>query len=155
MHPVRGATNLKLGIYPTYVISIQCTPCGVQLHRPLKLREIFLVFQSNAPHAGCNPPIFQIIIRKYLFQSNAPHAGCNSKTIQSKRILVTRRMYSFANCVLYTLKHLPTYCIGTTLQPLIFGAKLPVILCSLGVRTILTALLYHTSQHPASAFVVN
>ena len=102
MHPMRGATNLKLGIYPTYVISIQCTPCGVQ--------HLFLRY------------IFE-------FQSNAPHAGCNSKTIQSKRILVTRRMYSFANCVLYTLKHLPTYCIGTTLQPLIFGAKLPVILC--------------------------
>ena len=65
----------------------------------------------------------------YLFQSNAPRAGCNSKTIQSKRILVTRRMYSFANYVLRTLKHLSTYCIGTTLQPLIFGAKLPAILC--------------------------
>ena len=60
---------------------------------------------------------------------NAPRAGCNSKTIQSKRILVARRMYSFANYVLHILKHLPTYCIGITLQPLIFGAKLPVILC--------------------------
>ena len=46
------------------------------------------------------------------FQSNAPHAGCNSKTIQFKRILVARRIYSFANYVLHILKHLPTYCIG-------------------------------------------
>ena len=68
-------------------------------------------------------------VSQYLFQSNAPRAGCDSKTIQSKRILVARRMYSFANYVLHILKHLPTYCIGTTLQPLIFGAKLPVILC--------------------------
>ena len=60
---------------------------------------------------------------------NAPRAGCNSKTIQSKYALVEHRMYSFANYVLHTLKHSPTYCIGTTLQLLIFGAKLPTILC--------------------------
>ena len=65
----------------------------------------------------------------FAIQSNAPRAGCNSKTIQFKCVLVARRMYSFANYVLHILKHLPTYCIGTTLQPLIFGAKLPVILC--------------------------
>lgn len=75
------------------------------------------------------------------FQSNAPRMGCNSKTIQSKRVLVAHRMYGFANYVLYTLKHLPTYCIGTTLQPLIFSAKLPAILCLFKVRTIVMVLL--------------
>ena len=88
----------------------------------------------------------------YLFQSNAPRAGCNSKTIQSKCVLIARRMYIFANYVLHILKHSPTYCIGTTLQPLIFGAMLPVILCKLNVRTIFITLLYHTSLLPASAF---
>ena len=76
-----------------------------------------------------------------IFQSNVPRAGCDSKTIQFKRILVTRRMYSFANYMLHILKHLLTYCIGTTLQPLIFGAKLPVILCWLKVRTTSITLL--------------
>ena len=88
----------------------------------------------------------------HLFQSNAPRARCNSKTIQSKYALVARKMYSFANYVLHILKHSPTYCIGTTLQPLIFGAMLPVILCQLNVRTILITLLYHTLLHHASAF---
>ena len=71
----------------------------------------------------------------YSISINAPHMGCNSKAIQSKRILVARRMYRFANYVLHILKHLPTYCIGTTLQPLNFGAKLPAFLCQLKVRT--------------------
>ena len=71
----------------------------------------------------------------YLFQSNAPHAGRNSKTIQSKYALVVHRMYGFANYVLHTLKHLPTYCIGIAFYPFIFGAKVPVVLCQLEVRT--------------------
>ena len=50
-------------------------------------------------------------------------------------------MYSFANYVLRTLKHLSTYCIGTTLYLVLFGAKLPAILCSLEVRTTLMTLL--------------
>ena len=148
-----------------------CTPCVVQY------ADWVYFFQSNAPRAGCNrgtPPrqaacrisIFQSFnlmhpmrgatkgctTMLHRFQSNAPRARCNSKTIQFKRILVARKMYSFANYVLHTLKHSPIYCIGTTLQPLIFGAMLPVILCQLNVRTILITLLYHTSLLPASAF---
>ena len=114
--------------------------------------KVILAFQSNAPHAGCNSDSSSASNLWHGFQSNAPRARCNSKTIQFKRILVARRMYSFANYVLHTLKHSPIYCIGTTLQPLIFGAMLPVILCQLNVRTILITLLYHTSLLPASAF---
>ena len=132
LHPVRGATNVQT-----------CYVAGTRY-----------LFQSNALRAGCNQG--QFAEHFYLSISiNAPRAGCDSKAIQFKRILVARRIYSFANYVLHILKRSPTYCIGTTLQPLIFGAKLPVILCSLKVRTILTALLYHTSPHPASAFVAN
>ena len=112
------------------------------------------IIQSIVPHAGCNEThTHNTWCCRYLFQSNAPRAGCNSKTIQSKRILAARRMCNFANCVLHILKHLLTYCIGITLRLLIFGAKLPAFLCQLKVRTILIALLYHTSPHPASAFV--
>ena len=50
----------------------------------------------------------------HLFKSNAPRAGRDGKTIQSKYALVAHRMYGFANYVLYTLKHSPTYCIGIT-----------------------------------------
>ena len=109
-------------------------------------------FQSTYPVRGAIAPADKSLLLFYLFQSNAPHAGCKDKTIQSKYALVVRKMYSFANYVLHILKHSPTYCIGTTLQPLIFGAKLPVILCQLNVRTILITLLYHTSLLPASAF---
>ena len=130
MHPMRGATGHLLdGQWHT-------------MH----------LFQSNAPRAGCNQRTTSKWFATRVFQSNAPRAGCNSKTIQFKRILVTRRMYSFANYVLHILKHLPTYCIGITLRLLIFGAKLPAFLCQLKVRTILITLLYHTSPHPASAF---
>ena len=129
MHPMRGATGHLL---------------DGQWHT--------MHFNLTHPVRGATKDSRQV--NTYLaFQSNAPRAGCNSKTIQSKRILVARRMYSFANYVLHILKHLPTYCIGTTLQPLIFGAKLPAFLCWLNVRTILITLLYHTSPHPASAFV--
>ena len=108
-----------------------------------------------APHAGCNLSVYAQLSAFQSFQSfqsNAPRAGCNSKTIQSKCAFMARRVYSFANYVLYTLKHLPTYCIGITLRLLIFGAKLPAFLCQLKVRTILITLLYHTSLLPASAF---
>ena len=152
----------------------QRTPCGVRRGRILFTRSSSIFqsnaphagcisdsssasnlwhgFQSNAPRAGCDPNRASKVAHLVQFQSNAPRAGCDSKTIQFKRILATRRMYSFANYVLHILKHSPTYCIGTTLQPLIFGAKLPVILCQLNVRTILITLLYHTSLLPASAF---
>ena len=115
-HPMRGATHSRLCSQPIWHFN-QRTPCGVQ--------------PSAWPHSQKRCPI----------SINAPRAGCNSKTIQSKRILVARRMYSFANYVLHILKHLPTYCIGITLKPLIFGAKLPVILCSLKVRTTSITLL--------------
>ena len=98
--------------------SVSYTPCGVQ--------RVTQGFNLMHPMRGATTFSSR---RQVPFQSNAPRAGCNSKTIQSKRILVARRMYSFANYVLHILKHLPTYCIGTTLQSLIFGAKLPVILC--------------------------
>ena len=114
-HPMRGATS--------------------KAHAPVS------TFQSNAPRAGCNRSTYVSFQRINSFQSNAPRAGCNSKTIQSKRILVARRMYSFANYVLHTLKHSPIYCIGTTLYLVLFGAKLPAILCSLKVRTISITLL--------------
>ena len=130
LHPVRGAKTK---------VSTIC------------LTSLFQSFQSNAPRAGCDRRVH--CSRSFLrpFQSNAPRAGCDSKTIQFKRILVARRMYSFANYVLHTLKHLPTYCIGTTLQPLNFGAKLPAILCSLEVLTTLMTLLEHIQYYSASA----
>ena len=90
------------------------TPCGVRLHL-LWLRNVSATFQSNAPRAGCDSTFTYIFQFFSLFISiNAPRMGCNSKTIQSKRVLVSHRMYGFANYVLYTLKHLPTYCIGIT-----------------------------------------
>ena len=109
--------------------------CNPQRYYAVCVFYFITSFQSNAPHAGCNREKVQKRCNIYyylficLFQSNAPRAGCNSKTIQSKRVLVAHKMYGFANYVLYTLKHLPTYCIGTTLQPLIFSAKLLAILC--------------------------
>ena len=72
-------------------------------------------FNQRTP-ARCNQRNIKWTASTHKFQSNAPRAGCNSKTIQFKRILVARRMYSFANYALRTLKHLSTYCIGTTLQ---------------------------------------
>ena len=144
----------------------QRAPCGVQPRRydgPFWILHISI----NAPRAGCNlPQPRRVNVRVadfnhfnlmhpmrgattflsnapiyILFQSNAPRVGCNSKTIQSKRILVAHRLYSFANYVLYAIKHSPTYCIGITLKPLIFGAKLTAILCSLEVRTASITLL--------------
>ena len=119
-------------MYYTYICY---TPCGVQPWTQQLARAAIGFISINAPHAGCNSDSSSASNLWHGFQSNAPRARCNSKTIQFKRILVARRMYSFANYVLHILKHSPTYCIGTTLQPLIFGAKLPVILCSLKVRT--------------------
>ena len=118
------------------------------------MAQDFNHFNLTHPMRGATVHIIPLSISRVFqsFQSNTPRAGCDSKTIQFKRILVARRMYSFAKYVLHTLKHSPIYCIGTTLQPLIFGAKLPVILCQLNVRTILITLLYHTSLLPASAF---
>ena len=115
-------------------------------------------FQSNAPHAWCNGNCSGIPNSSDYFNQRTPcgvqrgqmshtftspfiyfnqrtPCGCNSKTIQSKCVLIARRVYIFANYVLHILKHLPTYCIGTTLQPLNFGAKLPAFLCQLKVRT--------------------
>ena len=66
------------------------------------------------PVRGATPPALDTL-RGAIFQSNAPHAGCNSKIIQSKYTLVAHRLYSFANYVLHTLKHSLTYCIGITL----------------------------------------
>ena len=140
MHPVRGATTF-LSNAPIYILFQSNAPrvgCNRRGHCSRSFRR---PFQSNAPRVGCNPNKGVETVRERLFQSNAPRVGCNSKTIQFKRIFVTRRMYSFANYVLHILKHLPTYCIGITLQPSIFGAKLPVILCSLKVRTTSITLL--------------
>ena len=134
MHPVRGATvgllpdKLLAGFQSTHPMRGATKGCTTMLHR----------FQSNAPHAGCkevNRYACGVFLQHFnlthpvrgathqnnvdlisaTISINAPRAGCNSKTIQFKRILVARRMYSFANYVLHTLKHSPIYCIGTTL----------------------------------------
>ena len=158
--------------YADWVYFFQSNAPRAGCNRGTPPRQAACRISINAPHAGCDGGGFclQGQVRYFnlmhpmrgatkgcttmlhRFQSNAPRARCNSKTIQFKRILVARKMYSFANYVLHTLKHSPIYCIGTTLQPLIFGAMLPVILCQLNVRTILITLLYHTSLLPASAF---
>ena len=92
MHPVRGAT----------------------LHPSARGRDA-CYFNLMHPMRGATPFSSTRFRNLSAFLSiNAPHAGCNSKTIQFKRILVARRIYSFANYVLHILKHLPTYCIGTT-----------------------------------------
>ena len=83
----------------------------------------------NAPRAGCDLINYDALVAQLNISIYAPRAGCDSKTIQSKYVLVVCRMYSFANYVLHTLKNSLTYCIGITLQPLLFGAKLPEILC--------------------------
>ena len=83
----------------------------------------------NAPHTGCKLQAGRQHWRCMHFNLTHPRAGRDGKTIQSKYALVAHRMYGFANYVLHILKHSPTYCIGTTLQPLFFGAKLPAILC--------------------------
>ena len=137
-HPMRGATGAD-SVYKVIYFN-QRTPCGVQLKR----LSVIPILNFNLAHPVRGATIFVLFGRLagvYLFQSSAPRAGCNSKTIQSKRTLAARRMYNFANYVLHILKHQHTYCIGTTLQPLFFSAKLPAILCSLEVRTASITLL--------------
>ena len=161
---MRGVTRLpSVGMRPPSICFNQRTPCGVQ--RTSRFPESSCsVFQSTHPvrSATCCCKVCRIYISSHFnqrtpcgvqallsvikcwqpcFNLTHPMRGATAKLIQFKRILVARRMYSFANYVLHILKHSPTYCIGITLYLVLFGAKLPVILCQLVVRTTLMTLL--------------
>ncbi len=161
---MRGVTRLPSVGDAAPIDFNQRTPCGVQallsvikcwqpcfnltrpmrgatLFAPFHKRQTYVCFNLTHPMRGATSyPITRRLHRRS-FNLTHPMRGATAKLIQFKRILVACRMYSFANYVLHILKHSPTYCIGITLYLVLFGAKLPVILCQLVVRTTLMTLL--------------